>query len=227
MTAGAADDRPPPTRTRVGVMISGRGSNLQALLDAAAGPAYPAEIALVLSNRAGVQGLARAEAAGVPTAVVPHRDYDSREAFERAVTARLEAAGCTLVAQAGFMRVVTPWFVARWRDRLINIHPSLLPAFPGLDTHARALEAGVRLHGCTVHYVRDAVDQGPIVGQAAVPVLPGDDPETLAARVLAAEHLLYPRCLALVASGRAPVEGERVAQRAGADENARLIVPEA
>lgn len=213
------------SRTRVGVMISGRGSNLQALLDAAAAPGYPAEIALVLSNKPEVQGLARAEAAGVPTAVVPHRDYPDRESFERAVTGRLEAAGCALVAQAGFMRVVTPWFVGRWRDRLINIHPSLLPAFPGLDTHARALAAGVRLHGCTVHFVRDEVDQGPIVGQAAVPVLPGDSPDALAERVLAAEHRLYPRCLALVAAGRTRIEDERVVHDAGADPDAQLIVP--
>jgi phosphoribosylglycinamide formyltransferase-1 len=206
-------------------MISGRGSNLQALLDAAAQPDYPAEIALVLSNVAGVQGLARAEAAGVATAVVPHRDFAERRGFEEVVTRRLEEAGCTLVAQAGFMRVVTPWFVAHWRDHLINIHPSLLPAFPGLHTHARALEAGVRLHGCTVHFVRDEVDQGPIIGQAAVPVLPGDTPDDLSARVLAAEHRLYPRCLALVAAGRARVEGERVLHDGGADAGAQLIVP--
>lgn len=213
------------SRTRVGVMISGRGSNLQALLDAAASPAYPAEIALVLSNVAGVQGLARAEAAGVETAVVPHRDFPERRAFEAVVTARLEAAGCALVAQAGFMRVVTPWFVAHWRDRLINIHPSLLPAFPGLRTHERALAAGVKLHGCTVHFVRDEVDQGPIIGQAAVPVLPGDTPDSLSARVLAAEHRLYPRCLALVAAGRARVVDERVVHDGAADAQAQLIVP--
>lgn len=197
------------TRLRVGVLVSGRGSNLQALLDAAAGPDYPAEIAVVISNIPGVQALARAAAAGVPAEVVPHRDYDGREAFERALTARLEAAGVELVCQAGFMRIVTPWFVERWHDRLINIHPSLLPAFPGLDTHARALAAGVKLHGCSVHYVRAAVDDGPIVGQAAVPVLPDDDAERLAARVLRAEHRLYPLCLRLVAEGRVRVEGER------------------
>lgn len=197
------------TRLRVGVLVSGRGSNLQALLDAAADPAYPAEIAVVISNIPGVQALARAAAAGVPAEVVPHRDYAGREAFERALTERLEAAGVGLVCQAGFMRIVTPWFVGHWHDRLINIHPSLLPAFPGLDTHARALAAGVKLHGCSVHYVRAAVDDGPIVGQAAVPVLPDDDPERLAARVLQAEHRLYPLCLRLVAQGRVRVEGER------------------
>lgn len=218
------------SRSRVGVLISGRGSNLQALLDAAADPGYPAKIVLVLSNVAGVEGLARAEAAGVATAVVPHRDFAERPDFEAAVTERLEAAGCALVAQAGFMRVVTPGFVGHWRDRLINIHPSLLPAFPGLRTHERALAAGVKLHGCTVHYVRDEVDQGPIIGQAAVPVLPGDTADSLSARVLAAEHRLYPRCLALVAGGRTSIVGERVEQDGGkhdrgADADAQLIVP--
>lgn len=197
-----------PGRTRVGALISGRGSNLQALLDAAAAPDCPYEIALVVSNKPEVQGLARAEAAGVPTAVVPHRDYAGREPFERAITAALEETGVELVAQAGFMRVVTGWFVARWHDRLVNIHPSLLPSFPGLHTHARALEAGVKLHGCTVHLVRETVDQGPILGQAAVPVLPDDDPDVLAARVLQAEHRLYPLCLKLLAAGRIRVEGE-------------------
>jgi len=197
------------TRLRVGVLVSGRGSNLQALLDAAADPAYPAEIAVVISNIPGVQALDRAAAAGVSAEVVQHRAYEGREAFERALTARLEAAGVELVCQAGFMRIVTPWFVEHWHDRLINIHPSLLPAFPGLDTHARALAAGVKLHGCSVHYVRAAVDDGPIVGQAAVPVLPDDDAERLAARVLRAEHRLYPLCLRLVAEGRVRVEGER------------------
>lgn len=197
------------TRLRVAVLVSGRGSNLQALLDAAADPAFPAEIAAVISNCAGVQALERAAAAGVPAEVVSHRDYADRESFERALTARLEAARVALVCQAGFMRIVTPWFVERWRDRLINIHPSLLPAFPGLDTHARALAAGVKLHGCSVHFVRAAVDDGPIIGQAAVPVLPDDDAERLAARVLAAEHRLYPHCLRLVAEGRVRLQGER------------------
>jgi phosphoribosylglycinamide formyltransferase-1 len=213
------------SRTRVGVLISGRGSNLQALLDAARAPACPFEIVLVLSNKPGVQGLERAEAAGVPTAVVPHRDHPDRESFERAVTERLEAAGCELVAQAGFMRVVTAWFVQRWRDRLLNIHPSLLPAFPGLDTHARALAAGVKLHGCTVHLVRETVDQGPILGQAAVPVMPDDDAETLAARVLEAEHRLYPACLALYAAGRVRVEGETARVDGPAVPEPLLIVP--
>ncbi|MDF2097173.1 phosphoribosylglycinamide formyltransferase [Aquibaculum arenosum] len=212
------------TRLRVGVLVSGRGSNLQALLDAAADPAFPAEIVLVLSNIAGVQALQRAAAAGVPGETISHRAYPSREAFERALTETLEAAGVDLVCQAGFMRIVTPWFVDHWRDRLINIHPSLLPAFPGLDTHARALAAGVKLHGCSVHYVRTEVDSGPIIGQAAVPVLAGDDPDRLAARVLEAEHRLYPHCLRLLAEGRLTLEGERVRVDGGRDD-ALLINP--
>ncbi len=195
---------------RVGVLISGRGSNMQALIDAARSPDYPAEIAFVASNEAGAPGLDRAAEAGIATEVVAHRAFADRGGFEAALTAALEAAGVELVCLAGFMRVLSGGFVARWRDRLINIHPSLLPAFPGLDTHARALAAGVRLHGCTVHFLRDEVDHGPIIGQAAVPVLPGDDPATLAARVLAAEHRLYPTCLGLVAGGRARIVDERV-----------------
>ncbi len=198
------------TRARTAVVISGRGSNLQALLDAAAAPDYPAEIVLVVSNVPGAHGLRRAEAAGVPTRVVDHREFADRTAFETALTAAMEAAGVDLVCHAGFMRIVTAGYVERWFDRLINIHPSLLPAFPGLRTHARALAAGVRLHGCTVHFVRAAVDDGPIIGQAAVPVLPDDDEKRLAARVLAAEHRLYPACLRLVAEGRARVAGEIV-----------------
>lgn len=187
---------------RVAVMVSGRGSNLQALLDAAATPSYPASIELVVSNVPDVQALDRANAAGVRTAVVPHRDFDSREAFERETSGLIENAAPDLICQAGFMRILTPWFIERWRNRLINIHPSLLPAFPGLMTHEKALEAGVRLHGCTVHLVRTEVDSGPIIGQAAVPVLPQDTPESLAARVLRAEHKLYPTCLQLIAEGR-------------------------
>jgi phosphoribosylglycinamide formyltransferase-1 len=199
-------------RKRVGILISGRGSNMAALLAAAADPAFPATPALVLANRADAAGLTFAAGRGVPTAVVDHRPFGrDREAFERALDARLAAAGVELVCLAGFMRLLTPWFVARWRDRLLNIHPSLLPAFKGLHTHERALAAGVRLHGCTVHFVRAEMDDGPIVAQAAVPVLPGDDADTLAARVLTAEHRLYPLALALVAAGKVSVVGERAA----------------
>jgi phosphoribosylglycinamide formyltransferase-1 len=196
-------------RRRVGVLISGRGSNMQALLEAAAAPDYPAEIVCVISNRADAGGLQLAAAAGVANRVIDHRDFAGREAFEAAVTATLEAAGVELVAHAGFMRIVSVGYIEHWWNRLINIHPSLLPAFPGLNTHARALQAGVKLHGCSVHFVRETVDQGPIIGQAAVPVLAGDDPDRLAARVLAAEHRLYPLCLKLVAEGRVTIEGER------------------
>ncbi|BDG73847.1 phosphoribosylglycinamide formyltransferase [Roseomonas fluvialis] len=196
------------TRTRVAALISGRGSNMAALLAAAAAPAYPAEIALVLSNRADAAGLATAAARGVPTAVVESRAFGrDRAGFEAAMQAVLDRHDIGILALAGFMRVLTEGFVARWDGRMINIHPSLLPAFPGLDTHARALAAGVRLHGCTVHLVSAGVDEGPILAQAAVPVLPGDDEATLAARVLAEEHRLYPAALAWLAAGRVAVAG--------------------
>jgi phosphoribosylglycinamide formyltransferase-1 len=190
-------------RRRVAILISGRGSNMAALIEAARAPDYPAEIALVISNRLDAAGLARAAEAGVATAVVDHTAYAGKADFEAALDARLAAAHAGIVCLAGFMRVLSPTFVARWRDRLINIHPSLLPAFPGLDTHARALAAGATVHGCTVHFVRDGVDDGPVIAQAEVPVLPDDTPESLAARVLTAEHRLYPEALALVASARA------------------------
>jgi phosphoribosylglycinamide formyltransferase-1 len=197
-------------RLKVGVLISGRGSNLQALIDACAAPDYPAEIVLVLSNRADALGIERARRAGLKTTVIPHRDFVEREGFEVALDHALHEAGAEFVCSAGFLRILTPWFVERWRDRQINIHPSLLPAFPGLRTHERALAAGVRFSGCTVHFVRPAMDEGPIIAQAAVPVLPGDDVETLAARVLTAEHRLFPLALRLVAEGRAKVVGDHV-----------------
>jgi phosphoribosylglycinamide formyltransferase-1 len=212
-------------KKRAAILISGRGSNMAALLAAAADPGYPASVALVLSNRADAAGLARAAAAGVPTAVVESRGFrGDREAFERAVEAELARHGAELVALAGFMRVLTPGFVGRWEGRLVNVHPSLLPAFPGLDTHARALAAGVRLHGCTVHLVSAGVDEGPILAQAAVPVLDADTAETLAARVLEQEHLLYPAALAWLASGRVRVEGGR-ARVAGAEARPGAALP--
>jgi phosphoribosylglycinamide formyltransferase-1 len=199
------------SKARLGILISGRGSNMAALVAAAADPDYPAEAALVLANRAGAAGLQHAADNGVQTAVVASKPYGKdREAFERALDARLRESGVDLVCLAGFMRLLTPWFVGQWRDRLINIHPSILPAFKGLDTHARALADGVRWHGCTVHYVRAEMDAGPIIAQAVVPVHPGDDEDALAQRVLAAEHRLYPMAARLVAEGRAPVIGERV-----------------
>jgi phosphoribosylglycinamide formyltransferase-1 len=196
---------------RVAILVSGRGSNMAALLAAMAAPGCPATPVLVASNRPEAEALPRAAAAGVPTAAIDHRAFGGdREAFERALSARIEAAGADLVCLAGFMRLLTPWFVARWRDRLINIHPSLLPLFRGLDTHARALGAGVAVHGCTVHLVRDELDAGPILGQAVVPVLAEDSPDSLAARVVAMEHRLYPAALAAYASGALRVDGERV-----------------
>ena len=195
-------------RLKVGVLISGRGSNLQALIDACADPDFPAAIEVVVSNRPDAAGLERARAAGLPTLVLDHKAFPDRETFDSALTAALEDAGVELICLAGFMRLLSEGFVAHWRDRAINIHPSLLPSFAGLDTHARALAAGVKLHGCTVHYLRHEVDSGPIVGQAAVPVLPEDDERALAARVLEAEHRLYPACLRLVAEGRVRIDGE-------------------
>jgi phosphoribosylglycinamide formyltransferase-1 len=196
-------------RLKTAALISGRGSNLEALLRACAEKDFPAAIALVLSNRADAGGLEYAARAGIASAVIPHRDYPSREAFETALTGTLEAAGIELICLAGFMRLLTAGFVDHWRDRMINIHPSLLPAFPGLDTHARALAEGVRFVGCTVHFVRTEMDHGPIIVQAAVPVLPGDDEHTLAARVLTAEHRAYPLALRLIGEGRIKVVGER------------------
>lgn len=197
------------TRKRVAVLISGRGSNLASLLEAAREPDHPAALTLVISNRPAAPGLARAEAAGLPTRVIDHQAFGTRLAFERALDRALDESGIELVCLAGFMRVLTPWFVERWSGRMLNIHPSLLPSFKGLHTHAQALAAGVLVHGCTVHFVVPDLDSGPIVAQAAVPVHPGDDEATLAARVLEQEHRLYPLALALVAGERARLEGGR------------------
>ena len=190
-------------RRRVGILISGRGSNMAALLEAARDPAYPAEIVVVVSNRPDAGGLERARAAGIAAEVVDHKLYADREAFDAALDRVLREHRVELVCLAGFMRILTPAFVEAWAGRMLNIHPSLLPQFKGTDTHARALEAGVAKHGCSVHFVTPEHDSGPIVAQAEVPVLPGDTPETLAARVLEQEHLLYPRALATVARGEA------------------------
>ncbi len=210
---------------KVAVLISGRGSNLQALLDACADPAYPARIVRVISNVAGAFGLERARAAGVETQVIRHKEYDSREAFDAALDQAIRASGADVVCLAGFMRLLTPGFTAAWQGRLVNIHPSLLPSFKGLHTHQRALEAGVKLHGCTVHLVTPDLDGGPILAQAAVPVLPGDDEDSLAARVLEQEHRLYPLALRLLAEGRVRVENG-VARIAGlADSGVRLLNP--
>ncbi|MGI9510978.1 MAG: phosphoribosylglycinamide formyltransferase [Geminicoccaceae bacterium] len=190
------------TRTRVAVLISGRGSNLGALI-AGQQPGAHYEIALVIANRPGAGGLDVAAAAGIANLTIDHKAYDGREPFEQALDQKLNEAGVRLVCLAGFMRVLSPWFVERWQDRLLNIHPSLLPAFKGLDTHARALKAGVRVHGCTVHLVRPELDDGPVLVQGTVPVREDDTEKTLAARVLEVEHRCYPLALELVASGRA------------------------
>ncbi|MER2193874.1 phosphoribosylglycinamide formyltransferase [Methylobacterium brachiatum] len=197
-------------KTRVAVLISGRGSNMVALIEAAKDPAYPAEIVLVLSNRPDAAGLARAAGAGIPARAIDHKAFPDRASFDAALDAELRAADIDLVCLAGFMRIFTPGFVAGWAGRMLNIHPSLLPLFKGTHTHAQALEAGVRLHGCTVHFVVPELDAGPIVAQAAIPVRQGDDPDSLAERVIVQERRLYPAVLAMVAGGRARLEGDRV-----------------
>jgi phosphoribosylglycinamide formyltransferase 1 len=198
-------------KRRVGILISGRGSNMAALIAAAREPGYPAEIALVVSNRPGAAGLARAHDAGVATACIDHRLFKGdRAAHEAAIDAALREAGVGIVCFAGYMRLLTPHFVDAWQGRMLNIHPSLLPAFPGLHTHERALAAGVKLHGCTVHLVTQAMDEGPILAQAAVPVLPGDTADALAERVLVQEHRIYPlalRCFCAGAAGLAADPG--------------------
>ncbi|MGE0725630.1 MAG: phosphoribosylglycinamide formyltransferase [Alphaproteobacteria bacterium] len=207
-------------RLRLGVLASGRGSNLQALIEACRQPDHPAEIAVVICNIPGAPALARAAEAGIPTRTIPHKGFADRAAFDAAVDAALAEAGVGLVCLAGFMRILTPGFVARWRDRMVNIHPSLLPAFKGLEPQRQALDAGVRISGCTVHFVRDGTDEGPIIAQAAVPVLAGDRPDTLAARILAEEHRLYPLAVRLIAEDRVRVVDERVEidrARAGGD----------
>ena len=193
-------------RVRTAVLISGRGSNLQALIDAAADPAYPADPALVVSNVAGAAGLARAEQAGIATCVLPHRDFPSRAAFDAALHELLESYGISLVCLAGFMRLLGPRIVADWEGRMLNIHPSLLPAFKGLDVHRQVLDAGVRVSGCSVHFVTADLDAGPVIVQGVVPVLPDDDEERLAARVLTVEHRCYPAALGWLASGRVRLE---------------------
>ena len=214
-------------RLRLAVLISGRGTNLQSLIDACAETDYPAEIGLVISNSRDAQGLERAGRAAIPSRVIDHRPFLDHEAFERALDLALEEADTGLVCLAGFMRLLTPWFVERWHDRLINIHPSLLPAFPGLNTHARVLAAGARISGCTVHFVRAQMDRGPIVVQAAVPVIEGDDEASLAARVLAAEHRCFPLAVRLIAEGRVRVEGERCVVEGAGEPGATLVSPSA
>ncbi|MBT3535367.1 MAG: phosphoribosylglycinamide formyltransferase [Rhodospirillaceae bacterium] len=198
-------------RYKIAILISGRGSNMAALIEACRDEDYPAEVALVLSNRPDAPGLEIAQAANIPTQVIEHGDFDSRELFDQAMTEVLTASGVRLICLAGFMRLLSAEFCQRWRDSVINIHPSLLPAFKGMHVHERMLEAGVRIAGCTVHFVRPAMDEGPILVQAAVPIAADDTPESLAARILHQEHRIYPLAVRLIAEGRARTAGGMVA----------------
>jgi phosphoribosylglycinamide formyltransferase-1 len=202
-------DNATSARKRIAILISGRGSNMSALIDAAKDPAYPADIVLVVSNRPDAAGLQRAQENGIATAVVDHKLYGKdRESFEQALQTTLEQHRIDIVCLAGFMRLLTGSFVARWSSRMLNIHPALLPAFKGLDTHRRAIEARAERHGATVHFVVPEMDSGPIIAQGAVPVMSEDTEEALAKRVLAVEHRLYPLALKLVAAGRVHIEGD-------------------
>lgn len=213
------------SRKRVAVLISGRGSNMRSLVSAARAADYPAEIALVLSNKADAGGLAFAREQGIATAVIDHKAFKAREDFERAMQVELEKHKIDLICLAGFMRVLTSWFVAQWSGRMINIHPALLPSYRGLHTHERALADGVKIHGCTVHFVVPEMDEGPVIAQAAVPVRDADTPETLGARVLEQEHVLYPMALRHVAAGGLTIDGNRV--KGAGDAAGALVSPPA
>ncbi len=192
------------------VLISGRGSNLQALIDACRDETCPGEIVLVVSNKAGVQGLERAREAGIPTQTFDPKAYADRETFDEAMSTAIKDAGAHFICLAGYMRLLSDGFVRQWRDKLINIHPSLLPAYKGLHVHERMIEDGARFAGCTVHFVRPTLDEGPIIAQAVVPVHPDDTPDDLAGRILKQEHILYPMVLKLIAQGRVRLSTERV-----------------
>jgi phosphoribosylglycinamide formyltransferase-1 len=213
-------------KKRVGILISGRGSNMMALVEAARAADYPAEIVSIISSRPDAPGLAWARAQGLAAQAIDHKAYSSREAFDDAVHAALTEAGAELVALAGFMRIQSAAFVERWAGRQLNIHPSLLPLFKGLNPHKQALDSGVRISGCTVHFVTAEMDSGPIIAQAAVPVLDGDTAESLSARILEAEHKLYPQALALVAAGKARLEGGRVRIDTAARSESVLFSPQ-
>ena len=212
-------------RRRVAILISGRGSNMVSLIEAARARDYPAEIALVLSNRPDAEGLDWARAARVEALAIDHKAYTTRESFEQSLDEALRAREIEFICLAGFMRVLTNWFVERWAGRMVNIHPSLLPLFRGTHTHRRALEEGVLVHGCTVHFVVPELDAGPIVAQAAVPVIPGDTEESLAKRILVQEHRLYPQALRMICDGTARLDGDRVVFAAGWDAGAALHSP--
>ena len=213
-------------RKRTAILISGRGTNMVALIAAARDPAFPADIALVLSNRPDAPGLASAKAAGIATAAIDHKIYAGREEFERAMQAMLDIHRIEIICLAGFMRMLTRWFVSRWQGRIMNIHPALLPAYRGLDVCERALADGVKIHGCTVHFVVPEMDEGPIIAQAAVPVFDTDTVESLAARVLAQEHVIYPLALGLVAAERVEIDGNRVRIAGNNSVETALVVPE-
>lgn len=214
------------TKKRVSILISGRGSNMVSLIEAATQDGYPAEVVVVGSNRPDAPGLEKASQAGLETFTLDHKTFGKdRKAFDTALSAALKQHQVDLVVLAGFMRLLTPGFTEEWAGRMINIHPALLPSFPGLNTHERALEAGVKLHGATVHFVTSDMDAGPIIMQGAVPVLDEDTPETLGARVLDVEHQIYPEALALVAADRTRIEGQRVTIIGSDDLDDDLIAP--
>jgi phosphoribosylglycinamide formyltransferase-1 len=214
-------------KRRVGILISGRGSNMMALIEAARAPHFPADVVLVISNRPAAPGLALARAAQVKALAIDHRQFASREAFDAAIDAALENEGVELVCQAGFMRIQGAPFASRWLGRQLNIHPSLLPCFKGLEAHKQALQAGVRISGCTVHFVTPELDAGPIIAQAAVPVLASDTPDSLAARILPVEHRLYPFALWLTATGRARLEEGKVVLDGSVNQTECLFSPTA
>jgi phosphoribosylglycinamide formyltransferase-1 len=213
-------------KKRVAILISGRGSNMMALVEAARAPGYPAEIVSIIASRPDAAGLAWAKAQGLPTVAIDHKSYATREAFDETVHAALVEARTDLIALAGFMRIQSAAFVQKWQGRQLNIHPSLLPLFKGLHPHQQALDAGVKISGCSVHFVTEEMDSGPIVAQAAVPVEEGDTADTLAARILVAEHKLYPHALALLASGRASLNAGQVRLQAPANPQNRLFSPQ-
>jgi phosphoribosylglycinamide formyltransferase 1 len=212
-------------RRRVGILISGRGSNMEALIRAAKAKDYPAEVTTVISNRPDAAGLKTAQTHGIETMCIDHKTCAGREAFEAKLEEQLLSRGVDLIACAGFMRIFSEAFATRWQDRMVNIHPSLLPSYPGLDTHARALADGVRLHGCTVHFVSSAVDAGPIIAQSALTVLPADTADSLARRVLKLEHELYPLALGWVAAREVWLKGGRVAYSFAVKDQTRLLAP--
>lgn len=215
-------------RKRVVILISGRGSNMDALIGAAMDPAYPCAIVGVISNRPDSGGLKKAQDHGIPTVVVPHAEFSDRSSHETALHEAVATFKPDVICLAGYMRILSELFVKKWKGRILNIHPSLLPVFKGVDTHARALSAGLRIHGCTVHFVTPQMDEGPIIAQAAVPVLTDDDESSLSQRVLAAEHKLYPRALALVATGKARLSAARCvySESPAASDDEKLFSPQ-